>query len=96
MRHRDAKCHQAGLELDMLREQVSVHKSEFAELEASTTRRTSELQLLLEGERDKVDPVESAHEKSTQTKVPRRKNLPPPTPAAIRSHRLRPYATERK
>lgn len=45
---------QAGLESDMLKEQVTVHRSEFAELEASTTRKTSELQLLLEGERDKV------------------------------------------
>eukprot|EP00903_Cladosiphon_okamuranus_P007656 g7424.t1 len=49
---------QAGLELDMLREQVAVHRSEFAELEASTTRKTSELQLLLEGERDKVRAFE--------------------------------------
>ena len=45
---------QAELELDMLREQVAVHRGEFAELEASTTRKISELQLLLAGERDKV------------------------------------------
>ncbi|CAM9974196.1 unnamed protein product, partial [Ectocarpus sp. 8 AP-2014] len=45
---------QAGLEVDMLKEQVAVHRAEFAELEASTTRKTSELQLLLVGERDKV------------------------------------------
>lgn len=52
--HHDVNATQAGLELDMLREQVAVHKSEFAEMEASTTRKTSELQLLLEGERDKA------------------------------------------
>ncbi|CAN0508404.1 unnamed protein product, partial [Ectocarpus sp. 12 AP-2014] len=44
---------QAGLEVDMLKEQVAVHRAEFAELEASTTRKASELQLLLVGERDK-------------------------------------------
>lgn len=38
----------------MLKEQVAVHRTEFAELEASTTRKISELQLLLVGERDKV------------------------------------------
>ena len=48
--------------MDMLREQVAVHKSEFAELEASTTRKTSELQLLLEGERDKVSTYAYARE----------------------------------
>lgn len=45
---------QAELELEMLREQVTVHRGEFAELEASTSRKISELQLLLTGERDKV------------------------------------------
>ena len=38
----------------MLREQVAVHRGEFGELEASTTGKISELQLLLAGERDKV------------------------------------------
>ncbi|CAB1098646.1 unnamed protein product [Ectocarpus sp. CCAP 1310/34] len=49
---------QAGLEVDMLKEQVAVHRAEFAELEASTTRKASELQLLLVGERDKVRAFE--------------------------------------
>lgn len=40
----------------MLREQVNIHLTEFADLEASTTRKTSELQLLLMSERDKVFP----------------------------------------
>lgn len=38
----------------MLKEQVAVHRTEFAELEASTTRKISEQQLLLASERDKV------------------------------------------
>ncbi|CAN0594042.1 unnamed protein product, partial [Ectocarpus sp. 12 AP-2014] len=42
----------------MLKEQVAVHRAEFAELEASTTRKASELQLLLVGERDKVRAFE--------------------------------------
>eukprot|EP00904_Undaria_pinnatifida_P004070 jgi/Undpi1/13664/HiC_scaffold_9.g03318.m1 len=49
---------QAELELEMLREQVTVHRGEFAELEASTSRKISELQLLLTGERDKVRAFE--------------------------------------
>lgn len=40
--------------MGMLREQVTVHRGEFGELEASTTRRISELEILLEGERNKV------------------------------------------
>lgn len=40
--------------MEMLREQVTVHRGEFGELEASTTRRISELQILLEAERNKV------------------------------------------
>ena len=44
----------AELEIEMLREQVTVHCGEFGELEASTTRKISELQLVLEAERDKV------------------------------------------
>lgn len=40
--------------MDMLRDQVNVHRAEFAALEASTTRKISELQLLLAAERDKV------------------------------------------
>lgn len=50
--------YQGELEMDMLREQVSVHRTEFANLEASTTRKISELELLLVAERDKAsDPV---------------------------------------
>lgn len=45
---------QAELELDMLREQVSVHRTEFTDLEASTTRKISELELQLAAKRDKV------------------------------------------
>lgn len=45
---------QGKLELDMLHEQVAVHRGEFAELEASTTRKISELQLLLAAESNKV------------------------------------------
>lgn len=45
---------QAELEMDMLREQVSVHRTEFADLEASTSRKISELELLLTAERHKA------------------------------------------
>lgn len=47
-------CHQAELEIDMLREQIDVHRGEFSALEACTSRETSGLQLLLATERAKV------------------------------------------